>query len=213
MSSRTPEMLLNVFSNGRPPAPLPHGMIPMKAHSAGAPVNEFTPPAAKRRTSIWDMHHSVHCSIIGTCLSSAELRRLMIKLGVHGADSAGDHDLHKQGVALAGRAHGGGKLIQKALDRRHEAAIKQFAKAEDEDGLRRLWDDAVKRGDIPGAYWAVLSHPAATDETMRKTFGDVHMLSHMVGAANRAEIRRLCQLEEDNARLSAKLEAQQRQLR
>jgi hypothetical protein len=216
MSSRAPDMLGSIFSTGRPPgAPaFSRGMIPMKVRAPGeAPAGEFTPPVAKRRTAIYDMHHSVHCSIIGTCLSSAELRRLMIKLGVHGADTAGDHDLHKQGVTLAGRAQGGGKLIQKALDRRHEAAIKQFAKAEDENGLRRLWDDAVKRGDIPGAYWAVLSHPAATDAIMRQTFGDVHMLSHMVGAANRADIRRLRQLEEDNAALTGKLEAQQRQLR
>ncbi len=216
MSSRAPDMLSSIFSSGRPPAApaFARGMIPMKVRAPGeAPAGEFTPPVAKRRTAIYDMHHSVHCSIVGTCLSSAELRRLMVKLGVHGADTAGDHDLHKQGVTLAGRAQGGGKLIQKALDRRHEAAIKQFAKAEDENGLRRLWDDAVKRGDIPGAYWAVLSHPAATDAIMRQAFGDVHMLSHMVGAANRADIRRLRQLEEDNAALSAKLEAQQRQLR
>ena len=216
MSSRAPDMLSSIFSTGRTPAvsAFPRGMIPMKVRAPGeAPAGEFTPPVAKRRTAIYDMHHSVHCSIVGTCLSSAELRRLMVKLGVHGADTAGDHDLHKQGVTLAGRAQGGGKLIQKALDRRHEAAIKQFAKAEDENGLRRLWDDAVKRGDIPGAYWAVLSHPAATDAIMRQAFGDVHMLSHMVGAANRADIRRLRQLEEDNAALSAKLEAQQRQLR
>jgi hypothetical protein len=39
------------------------------------------------------------------------------------------------------------------------------------------------------------------------------MLSHMVGAANRADIRRLRQLEEENAALSARLEAQQRHLR
>jgi hypothetical protein len=203
-------MLLNVFSHGQPPAPFPRGMIPMKART---PDSEFTPPTAKRRTSIWDMHHSVHCSIIGTCLSSAELRRLMIKLDVHGADTAGDHDLHKQGVTLAGRAHGGGKLIQKALDRRHEAAIKQFAKAKDETALSEMWNDAVRRGDIPGAYWAVLSHPATTDGLMRRVFGDVHMLSHMVGAANRADIRRLRQLEDENAALVAKLEGQQRQLR
>jgi hypothetical protein len=216
MSSRAPDMLGSIFSTGRPPAAsaFPRGMIPMKVRAPGdAPIGEFTPPVAKRRTAIWDMHHSVHCSIIGTCLSSAELRRLMIKLGVHGADTAGDHDLHKQGVTLAGRGQGGGKLIQKALDRRHEAAIKQFAKAKDEAALGTLWDDAVRRGDIPGAYWAVLSHPAATDAVMRRVFGDVHMLSHLVGAANRADIRRLRQLEEDNAALSAKLEAQQRQLR
>jgi hypothetical protein len=187
-------------------------MIPMKAIPE-APVSEFPPSAAKRRTSIWDMHHSVHCSIIGTCLSSAELRRLMIKLGVHGADTAGDHDLHKQGVTLAGRPHGGGKLIQKALDRRHEGAIKQFAKAKEEAALGQMWDDAVRRGDIPGAYWAVLSHPATTDGLMRRVFGDVHMLSHMVGAANRADIRQLRQLEDENAALAAKLEGQQRQLR
>src|SRR5262249_52352754 len=79
--------------------------------------------------------------------------------------------------------------------------------------LALLWDEAVKRGDIPGAYWAVLSHPLATDAIMRKAFGDVHMLSHMIGAANRADIRRLCQLEEENAALSARLEAQQCHLR
>jgi hypothetical protein len=79
--------------------------------------------------------------------------------------------------------------------------------------LRELWEEALKRGDIPGAYWAVLSHPAATEAIMRKAFGDVHMLSHMVGAANPADIRRLCQLEEQNAALAAKMEAQQLQLR
>jgi Uncharacterized protein conserved in bacteria (DUF2325) len=48
---------------------------------------------------------------------------------------------------------------------------------------------------------------------MRRVFGDVHMLSHMVGAANRADIRRLRQLEDENAALATKLEGQQRQLR
>src|SRR5260370_33751815 len=187
MSSRTPDLRSNIVANGPPPraATFPRRMIPMKSRGSGeAPGDPFVPPAARRRTAIWDMHHSMHCSIIGTCLSTTEIRRLLIKLGVHGAESTSDHDLHKQGVTLAGQAQGGGKFIQKALDRRHEAAIKQFAKAHDEAALRLLWDDAVRRGDIPGAYWAVLSHPAATAPILRKTFGDVHMLSHMVGAAN-----------------------------
>src|ERR1700678_858786 len=216
MSSRAPDLLSNIFASGlRPKATVfARSMIPMKVNGSGATsAGEFTPPTSKRRTAIWDMHQSVHCSIIGTCLSSGEIRRLLTKLGVQDAESASDHDLHKQGVALAGRPQGGGKFIQKALDRRHEAAIKQFAKAGDESALRQLWDEAVKRGDIPGAYWAVLSHPAATDAIMRQEFGDVHMLSHMVGAANRADIRRLRQLEEENTALSAKLELQQHQLR
>jgi hypothetical protein len=35
------------------------------------------------------------------------------------------------------------------------------------------------------------------------------MLSHLVGAANRADIRRLCQFEEENAELRACLDKQQ----
>jgi hypothetical protein len=215
MSSRAPDLLSTLFSNRlQPSAPaVSRSAIPMRVRSPDESSDQFTPPASKRRTAIWDMHHSVHCSIVGTCLSNAEIRRLLIKLGVHGAESANDHDLHKQGVALAGKPQGGGRFIQKALDHRHAAPIRQFAKAKGESALRELWEEALKRGDIPGAYWAVLSHPAATDAIMRKAFGDVHMLSHMVGAANRADIRRLCQLEEQNAALSTKVEAQQLQLR
>src|SRR5260370_15747490 len=198
MSSRTPDLLSNIFANGLQPraATFARGMIPMKSRASGeASGDTFVPPASRRRTAIWDMHHSMHCSIIGTSLSTSEIRRMLIKLGVHGAESASDHDLHKQGVTLAGQVQGGGKFIQKAMDGRHEAAIKQFAKAQDEGALRLLWNDGVRRGDIPGAYWAVLSHPAATDAIMRKTFGDVHMLSHLLGAPHRADIRRLCHLE------------------
>ena len=75
--------------------------------------------------------------------------------------------------------------------------------------MRSLWRDAVKRGEIPGGYWATLTHPAATRAMISDAFGEVHMLSHLVGAANRADIRRLCQLEEENAELHARLDKQQ----
>jgi len=170
-------------------------------------------PSSKRRTQIWELHQSLHCSIIGTCLSSGELRRLLVRLEVQGADIADDHDLHILGVLLAGRSKAGAKQLQKALDRRHQAFLNQFAKAKDATALSALWEDALARGDIPGAYWALITHPAATDAMVKDVFGKVHMLSHLVGAANRADIRRLRQLEEDNAALAAKLERQQRQLR
>src|SRR5215831_8835956 len=158
MSSRAPDLLSSILSGSFHPKtpPFPGSMIPMKVRGLeDKSSGEFTLPASKKRTAIWDMHPSVYCSIVGTCLSNAEIRRLLIKLGVHGAESASDHDLHKQGVALAGRRQGGGKFIQKALDHRHDAAIRRFAKAKDEGTLNQLWDAAVRCGDIPGAYWAV----------------------------------------------------------
>jgi hypothetical protein len=168
---------------------------------------------SKRRTPIWDLHNSLHCSIIGTCLSSAELRRLLVRLAVKDAATADDHDLHMMGVLLASRSKAGGKQLQKALDRAHQSAINQFAKAKEAAAVTALWEEALARGDIPGAYWALLTHPATTDAMAKDVFGKVHMLSHLVGAANRADIRRLRQLEEENAALTAKLERQQRQLR
>jgi len=79
--------------------------------------------------------------------------------------------------------------------------------------VRTCWRNAVKRGDIPGAYWSALTHPATTEALVRELFGEVHMLSHLVGAANRADIRRLCELEAENSGLREKLQRQQEQLR
>jgi len=176
------------------------------------PVSDQSAPA-RQRSRIWDLAGSLHCSIIGTCLTNGELRRLLVRLKVSGAETAGDHDLHMLGVLLAGRPQAGAKHQQKALDRRHQTVLNQFAKAKAAEAVCALWEDAMRRGDIPGAYWALLTHPATTDTMVRQAFGDVHMLSHLVGAANRADIRRLRQLEDDNAALMAKLERQQKQLR
>jgi hypothetical protein len=213
MASPIADLMSNIFSSDRQARAVAanRGIIALRVR--GEAAEPFAARGPKRRTTIWEMHQSVHCSIIGTCLSSAELRRLMLKRGIEGAATADDHTLHKQGVALASRPQGGAKFIQKALDRRHEMAIKQCARLKDEAALTGYWEDALRRGDIPGAYWAVLSHPAAGDALMRLAFGDVHMLSHMVGAANRADIRGLRQLENENAAFAAKLESQQRQLR
>jgi hypothetical protein len=180
----------------------------------GAPADRFEPPEELRkgRTRIWDLNASLHCSIIGTCLSAGELRRLLIRLKVAGAETTGDHDLHMLGVLLAARPKEGAKLLQKTLDRRHDLAINRFAKAKDAAAACALWEEAMARGEIPGAYWALLTHPLTTDQMVRHAFGDVHMISHLVGATNRADIRRLRQLEDDNATLVDKLERQQVQL-
>jgi hypothetical protein len=166
-----------------------------------------------RRTRIWEFGTNLHCSIIGTCLSTAELRQVLDKLKMSGAAIASDHELHSVGVMLADRREGGAKFLQKALDRRHRSAIARCARAKKTADLLALWEESLKQGDIPGAYWAVLTHPVTTEAVVKRVFGDVHMLSHLVGAANRADIRRLRQLEQENAALLIKIERQQRQLR
>lgn len=194
------------------PLSLPREMaltsIPPRLIARDDTAPEFGP---SRRTKIWEFNTNLHCSIIGTCLSTVELRQILKKLGLAPPDST-DHDLHGTAVTLAARHDGAAKLLNKALDNRHRLAITQFAKADTEESLRGLWQDALRRGEIPGAYWAALTHPAATPSILRDAFGDVHMLSHLVGAANRADIRRLCQLEADKAALEDRLARQQQAL-
>jgi hypothetical protein len=190
--------------SGRPLGSLPPRMI--------EPALDEQLYRVSRRTKIWELSNHLHCSIVGTCLSTGELRQILSKAGM-AADGASDHDLHGQGVLLANLHDGRGKLLHKALDKRHRLVIGRLEKAKTVDEVRALWREAVKQGDIPGAYWAALTHAATNDALIREIFGEVHMLSHLVGAANRADIRRLSALEAENAALREKLIRQQDHLR
>ncbi len=179
----------------------------------GAREAPWTGPAPKRqRSRLWELNGSVHCSIVGTCLTTGELRRVMGKALPADVPQLSDHDLHSRAVGLCCRHNAASKLLQKALDHRHGAAIKRFARLHGEEAVMQGWAEAQGAGDIPGAYWAVLTHPDVGHAGMRRAFGDVHMLSHLVGAANRADIRRLTALEAENAALLAKVARQQARL-
>jgi hypothetical protein len=115
------------------------------------------------RRKIWDFATYLHCSIIGTCLPTAELRRILSKIGRDEATTSSEHDLHASAVLVASQRHDGGKLLHKALDRRYRVSINQFDRAKTPEEVRAVWKDAVQRGDIPGAYWASLTHPATNN--------------------------------------------------
>lgn len=172
----------------------------------------FAAPARARRRTICDLGGSLHCSIIGTCLTTDALRRLMRKVKQEEAGSS-DHRLHSLAVGLCGSQGVAARLINKALDEQHRGAIRRFDAAAGAADLRRLWAEAMAAGDIPGAYWAALTHPAADQPLITDIFGDVHMLSHLVGASNRADIRRLAEQERDIAALRATVARQQQRLR
>jgi hypothetical protein len=189
-------------------APVP--FLPLPSDLA-APVPGEMP--ARQRRKLWELAPHLYCSIIGTCLSTTELRKAVAKFKGHELKGLSDLAIHEEAVKAAAHHDVAGRLLQKALDRRHEATIKRFHKAQDIDAVRLLWEAALRSGDIPGAYWAALTHWASTPELIKAAFADVHMLSHLVGAANRADIRRLTALEAERAELALKVEKQQTQLR
>lgn len=179
---------------------------------AGRPASlspEAVVAAERPRDRIWELAETLHCSIVGTCLTTADGRSLLAKLGVAAARTMSEHRLHGEVVHLARRKDGGGKLLQKMLDRRHEREIRRFDNARTVDDVRALWRASLERGEIPGAYWAAMTHPATDWALVQDIFGEVHMLSHLVGQSNRADIRRLRQLEVDLAEREERIAAQE----
>jgi hypothetical protein len=168
--------------------------------------------AARRgRLRLAQLDPHLYCSVIGTCLSSAELRKLMARhIRVDGMDEL---QIHHEAVALASQGGAVAKSLSKALDHRHEAAVQRFAHARGPQALRQLWDEALAQGAVPGAYWALLSHRDATLELRQQVFGQVHMLSHLAGASLRADLRRQGALETQNAELRERLDEQGRRSR
>lgn len=161
-----------------------------------------------RRKKLWELDTSFHCPIVGTCLTIAELRRLHRKAGKFTQQPClTDYDAHVAFVSAASQPMHATKLLQKTLDKKFQVAIKQFSKAKHSDELSRLWDEAVANGAIAGPFWAVLTHPASSEELIHSVYGEVHMLSHLAGASTRADLRRLTFLEKRSAELK---EAQQK---
>lgn len=171
-------------------------------------------PAARRR-KIWELEGGWGCSIVGTCVSLADLRALARKLGLKTKpDFPVDYQLHGHFTSSLDGPNRTGKLLNKMLnkmlDKKHAGAIRRFAKIRCGRALESHWAAALDAGDIPGPYWAILTHPHADMTLAERMFADVHMLSHMVGASNRADIRVLRQLEEDNAQLRDSLGREKR---
>ncbi|MEH3118666.1 MAG: hypothetical protein PGN25_14020 [Methylorubrum populi] len=122
--------------------------------SVGRPVPlspEAVVAAERPRDRIWELTETLHCSIIGTCLTTADGRSLLAKLGVAAARTMSEHRLHGEVVHLARRKDGGGKLLQKMLDRRHEREIRRFDKARTVDEVRALWRESDAKGSPVGA--------------------------------------------------------------
>jgi hypothetical protein len=165
------------------------------------------------RTRIWELSPNVHCSIIGTCLTGFELRQYLKRIDKADTKTMTDHVLHGRGVMAAGRSDTAGKMLQKTLDRRHETVMKRFSKMKAVDDVRTLWRECFSEGEIGGAYWAVLTHPATDRTLVNEVFGEVHMLSHLVGSASRLDIARFQTLKREADRNAETLARQESRLR
>jgi hypothetical protein len=156
------------------------------------------------RLKLWELEHGYHCSIVGTCLGFDDLSALIRKLGLGLAHDANDYDVHGYFVQQCAQRGPVAKAMHKRLERCYAAEVRRFARIADAQALAHAWSDVMAAGrsgsagvaaSIPGAYWALLTHRQATRALKMHAYGEVHMLSHLMGASNRHTVQRARELE------------------
>ncbi len=174
------------------PAPLPEAL----------PLTPPTETRVKRRPRLWDLEEKHHCPVIGTCLNLDDLLRLARKFGFSG--TPGDpYRLHVEAVSLSCTRNPAAEAMENLLEKKYAVAVTRFQRVKTDAEVRDLWREALESGEVAGAMWATLSHKAASRETRNQVYGDVHMLSHQIGAGQAADLRRLEGLQRNHAALQA----------
>lgn len=161
---------------------------------------------ASNRPKLWELDARLHCSVIGTCLSLEDLRGVCRRIGLQIDAWMSDYEFHHACVAMADRPLPAVRQLNKLLERKYKEDVVRLARVDDRDQLLRAWRDALDQGSVAGTYWALLTHPALPADLQARITGDVHMLSHLSGATQRADLKRLQTLERRVASLQAKLE-------
>ena len=148
----------------------------------------------KRRDRLWELPKAVYCSVIGTCVTLEELRKISQKDKSHNYESLCDYELHKAFVSAAtNKRNPLARDLQRLLEKKFQVIIRRFR---DYSAwmLDDAWEEAVAAGDISGTYWALLTHPSTPNDLLDRIFGDIHMLSHISGASLRTDVRQIGRL-------------------
>lgn len=195
-------------------SPLTRGLL------AGLPIaqppEDFAIPtnpaggSAAKKAKLWDLADKHHCPVIGTCIPASELERFAKRFRF--TANLRDHfALHVEMVGHSRTRNEVSEALQRHLDKKYQPHLAQFAKLKDEAGVRSEWKACLARGEVAGALWAAYTHRASTDGTRQMVYGDIHMLSHQVGAGQAADSRRLAYLEKENAKLKDSLRQLEKQ--
>ncbi|MBN4080266.1 DUF2325 domain-containing protein [Beggiatoa alba] len=106
-----------------------------------------------------------------------------------------DYDLHHSFVTVVAKHSHAAHRLQKHLDQKYRVSIRRFSKAQTDSELEILWEEAIEKGDIAAAYWVLVTHPWASEILVDRIYGEVHMLSHLVGATVRVDMQELNRLQ------------------
>ncbi len=176
-----------------PPGRVVRGRAGDGGPTLGAPVHPVPPRAGASRRRLWALAAPAQGAVIGLCLPIASLRRLA------GEAVADDHALHGSVIARCRTRTVLAERVHQALDSRHALAVQRAGRLRTEDALAAWWRTQCAGPELPGAIWAVLTHPSCTPALEHRVLGEVHRLQGPPGMARRADLARQDELADENA--------------
>ncbi len=175
-------------------------------------AEDGSPPDGKPvRLKLWQIRSSTHCSVVGTCLSDRDLTNILKKCGLAFEEGTEPYQIHSYVVKAVCDEGPLARTVQKLLDRRHAGILRIFGRAKTGAELEQLWEREFAAGRIAGAYWAVQTYSHIPDDLFSKIFGEVHMLSHVLGRTVHAQAERASDLEAQIADLEARISRRREQ--
>ncbi|WP_296706685.1 DUF2325 domain-containing protein [Rhodoblastus sp.] len=163
-------------------------------------------PHDPRRLNIWEVRGASLCSIIGTCLTLSELRRIAKKCRFcDDPYQLTDYDIHGMITSQMNTDNAASRAVTKHLNAKFEGALRKSRGLEDEAAFLQYWEGAVEAGLAPGAYWALVGHPGLPMSVEARVYGDIHMMSHMCGASNRGDARTIAEAQREKGEIARRL--------
>lgn len=164
------------------------GTQPTLAEAVHAPTDAFSGPS--RRRALWQLDTRVRCAIIGTCLSSQDLRELLPEHERDYHRTTPEFDIYRAFVQLTARPSADAAGVNRYLDlkfQRHLGAVEALSVAGE---YSALWEEALRQGTVAGPFWALFSYADTPRELLDRAFGDVHLLSQLAGASMHCDVHR-----------------------
>lgn len=158
------------------------------------------------RLHIWEIGHGWCCSIVGTCLSHEDLLGIARRRDLTIDAGARAYDVHAFFVNEAARDGKVARAIEKLLNDRYAGAIRKVSRTRAPEALAELWNGLVNCGQVAAGYWALLSHAHVPDDLKVQIFGQVHMMSHLMGGSTRRIVGVAADLQARVDSLEAKLD-------
>ena len=158
----------------------------------------------KQMKKLWHIDAKYHCSLIGTCVSIVDLRKIAKKCAFTHFSQLSDFHLHSTFVNGAIKTDHHIRLLQKHLEKKYVPVTRRFHATKHET-QSKLWRQAVKSGDAAGAYWALLTNPHTTQKLLEEALGDIHMMSHLNGVSIRMTQKQADAMRDHNKQLKEQL--------